>query len=160
MKYLEPIPPALAWYNRSQLPNGRWARYYEFKTNRPLYFTSDSRSTYRLTYDDSDLPDHYSFQAGSYPTSVESNHDEIVAKGIEQYNRDHEPVELTTDEKLAKAEAMEQAVRETLAAQTDKGVWLSKNSGYGPPDKRMLFMRTVQRSMRVLSDYLSYANDR
>jgi hypothetical protein len=127
------------------------ARFYEFKTNRPLYFTSDSRSTYRLTYDDSDLPDHYSFQAGSYPTSVESNHDEIVAKGIQQYNRDHEPVELTAEEKLAKAEAMEQAVRETLAAQTDKGVWLSKN---------LITMRTVQRSMRVLSDYLGYVNDR
>ena len=100
-KYLDPIPPALDWYRRSQLSNGRWARFYELKTNRPLYFTSDNRTTYRLTYDDSDLPDHYSFQAGRYPESVESNHDEILAKGIEQYKADHEPVELTADEKLA-----------------------------------------------------------
>jgi hypothetical protein len=37
--YLKPIPPALEWFQRSRTPNGQWARFYELKTNRPLYFT-------------------------------------------------------------------------------------------------------------------------
>ncbi|MFQ5808663.1 MAG: pectate lyase, partial [Armatimonadota bacterium] len=46
-KYLKPIPPAIDWLNRSRLPNGQHARFYELGTNKPLYFTKD---TYHLTY--------------------------------------------------------------------------------------------------------------
>ena len=51
-KYLEPIPRALAYLKKSRLPDGRLARYYELKTNRPLYMTRDG-DEYSLTYDDS-----------------------------------------------------------------------------------------------------------
>jgi hypothetical protein len=60
-RYLAPIPAALAWLRRSAIAPGRWARFYELGTNRPLYFTRE----YGLTHDDGDLPTHYSFQ-GSY----------------------------------------------------------------------------------------------
>jgi PelA/Pel-15E family pectate lyase len=61
-KYLEPIPAAIAWLERSKLPDGRWARFYELGTNKPLYCKAD---TYEVTYDDSDLPTHYGFKIGS-----------------------------------------------------------------------------------------------
>src|SRR5262249_3035565 len=51
-KYLEPIPRALAYLEKSRLPNKKLARFYELKTNRPLYFTRD----YELTYDGSRVP--------------------------------------------------------------------------------------------------------
>ena len=51
-KYLEPIPRALGYFKKCLLPDGRVARYYEFKTNRPLYMDAE----YRLTYDDSAAP--------------------------------------------------------------------------------------------------------
>lgn len=57
-KYLEPIPRALAWLKRSLLPDGKLARYYELKTNKPLYMTRE----YKLTFDDSDLPEHYGWK--------------------------------------------------------------------------------------------------
>jgi PelA/Pel-15E family pectate lyase len=41
--------------------NEELARFYELKTNRPLYFTSD----YELTYDANDLPTHYAFRVPS-----------------------------------------------------------------------------------------------
>ncbi|MGL5095369.1 MAG: pectate lyase, partial [Planctomycetia bacterium] len=47
-KYLKPIPAALAYLRRSKLSDGRLARFYELKSNKPLYMTSD----YVLTYDD------------------------------------------------------------------------------------------------------------
>jgi len=64
-KYLRPIPAAVEWFRRSSIGPGRWARFYELGTNRPLYFTRK----YELTYDASDLPTHYSFQG---PNGVES----------------------------------------------------------------------------------------
>lgn len=57
-KYLEPIPRALAYYKKCLLPDGKIARYYEFKTNKPLYM--DTR--YQLTYDDSAVPSHYGWK--------------------------------------------------------------------------------------------------
>lgn len=60
-KYLEPIPKALKYLERSRLPDGRLARYYELRTNKPLYMTRD----YQLTHDDSDLPQHYGWKTAS-----------------------------------------------------------------------------------------------
>lgn len=58
-RFLRPIPPALKWYEANALPDGRYARFYEMRTGRPLYFVKD---TYELTYDDSNLPTHYAFK--------------------------------------------------------------------------------------------------
>lgn len=58
--YLEPIPRAVAYLKRSRLPDGRLARFYELRSNRPLYFTLD----YHLTYSDANMPTHYAFKIG------------------------------------------------------------------------------------------------
>lgn len=154
-KYLEPIPRALEWYRRSQLPNGRWARFYELKTNRPLYFTFDNGTTYWLTYSDRDIPDHYSMNQSSFPTTVERDYNAIMAHGLANYIAANKPKELTTAQKIAAAEALEAKVREVLAAQTPNGVWVRERQG-----KRFIEMERVQGNMRVLSDYLRRANDR
>ncbi len=78
-KYLKPIQPALAWFERSKLPDGTYARFYELQTNKPLFFVKD---TYVLTYDDSNMPTHYSFKV-----SQQSNLDlfkKQLAKGREE----------------------------------------------------------------------------
>jgi PelA/Pel-15E family pectate lyase len=67
-KWLEPIPRALAWLKRSQLPDGRLARYYELRSNRPLYMTAD----YKLTYNDGDVPDHYGWKTESRVAALEA----------------------------------------------------------------------------------------
>ena len=37
-RFLKPVPRALAYLKKSQLPDGRLARFYELKTNRPALF--------------------------------------------------------------------------------------------------------------------------
>lgn len=69
-KYLEPIPSALAYLKKSELPDGKLARFYELKTNRPLYFTKQ----YELTYKSDDMPTHYSFILKSSVNSLESRY--------------------------------------------------------------------------------------
>jgi PelA/Pel-15E family pectate lyase len=63
-KYLEPISAALKWLDKSKLPDNTLARYYELKTNRPLYMER-SGEKYSLTYDDRNLPDHYGWKTAS-----------------------------------------------------------------------------------------------
>jgi len=36
--YLEPIPDAIRWLKDSRMPNGKWGRFLEIGTNKPLYY--------------------------------------------------------------------------------------------------------------------------
>jgi hypothetical protein len=69
-KYLKPIPAALAYLRKSQLPDGRLSRFYELQTNRPLFMKRTGKR-YDLTYSSDDLPTHYGF-------IVDSRLDEIA----------------------------------------------------------------------------------
>ena len=59
--YLKPIPRALKFLQQAKLPDGQLARYYELKSNKPLYMSRRGK-TYSLTYDDSRLPSHYGWK--------------------------------------------------------------------------------------------------
>ncbi len=74
-RFLEPIPAAIAWLKRSQLPDGQLARFYELQTNRPLYFVKD---TYELTYSDDNLPTHYGFKGKSKVDRLEKEYESQV----------------------------------------------------------------------------------
>jgi hypothetical protein len=67
-QFLNPIPRALDYLKKSRLPDGRIARFYELKTNRPLYFTRD----YELTYNGSQVPTHYGFTFDSRLDAIEA----------------------------------------------------------------------------------------
>jgi hypothetical protein len=73
-KYLGPVPAAVAYLRRSLRPDGRLARFYELKTNRPLYFWRDGERKYHLTYDDDRLPDHYAFVVNSRLDAIEAEY--------------------------------------------------------------------------------------
>ncbi|MEQ1852151.1 MAG: pectate lyase [Chthoniobacteraceae bacterium] len=111
-KYLEPIPRALAWLRRSLLPDGRLARYYELKTNQPLYMTRD----YLLTHDDSAVPEHYGWKTSSKLGALENAY--AAAKAGRP-----KPVA-----SVAPAAA---AVRQIVASLDAEGRWLSTYEGQG-----------------------------
>ncbi|MBL8826730.1 MAG: pectic acid lyase, partial [Planctomycetaceae bacterium] len=75
-RFLAPIPSAVAYLKRSLIDDRRLARFYELKTNRPLYFTKQ----YELTYDDSDLPTHYGFKIDSKLDRIEKAYADVTAK--------------------------------------------------------------------------------
>jgi len=153
-RFLAPLPGVIDWFRRSQLPNGRWARFYELKTNRPLYFYAE---TYRLTYDPSNPPTHYSFEGSYYNPSLAERNQHIVEIGLDAYiaEREAEAI-LTPEQAIARAEEMEETVRELLDARSEDGVWL-RRGGYGGDDVMHLDMQTVQSRMRTLSEYVRLA---
>jgi hypothetical protein len=144
-KYLKPIPAAVAWFGRSRLPSGKWARFYELRTNRPLYFTKD----YRLTYDDSDVPTHYSF-SGEYGVAGAIGYCEAVkAAGREKWLAAHVPKKPTGEEAKRRAAAMEERVRGVIAALDEKGRWLGRDGRI----ESKLFVQNVA----TLCDYIEAA---
>lgn len=148
-KYLTPFPAALDWYRRSALPDGKYARFYELKTNRPLYFTSDQRTTYWLTYSDHDLPDHYGFKGLSYPRSLEQTYEAMKQQGLAAYAAARTPRPQTREQKIAAAEALEEQVKTVLGNQDAKGRWLRKDK---------IEMTDFQKNLQLLANYLRLAS--
>ena len=76
-KYLEPLPRAIEYLSTSRLPDGRLARFYELKTNKPLYFT---RYDYELTYSDANMPTHYAFKSSCNLEGIVNEDETLIAK--------------------------------------------------------------------------------
>jgi PelA/Pel-15E family pectate lyase len=110
-KFLEPIPAAVMYLQRSLLNDGQLARYYELETNKPLYMERGGKN-YRLTHDDSNLPTHYGWK-------TDARLDELR----EQYSRaktgDAEPPSFVA----------EQDVRNIIADLDQQGRWVSTYNG-------------------------------
>lgn len=119
-KYLEPLPRALAYYRRSVLPEVDnpseirrracpkgtpcMARFYELKTNKPLYVTKGTRVSvldqgatlvdgYELSYNDASVITHYGvLVSGAALTEVEQEYREVVnadAAGLKRPEKLH-----------------------------------------------------------------------
>jgi PelA/Pel-15E family pectate lyase len=147
-KFLAPIPRALVWAKRSLLPDGRLARFYELKTNTPLYFTKDD---YVLTYDDSNMPTHYAFKvSGNRIERIEKYYDQIMGEGREAVMAKRnllQPVD-------------EAQVQEIVAALDDQGRWISRGRLRDPDHPReriasdVISCRTFYQNMRTLARYV------
>ena len=147
-KYLAPIPSAMEWFKRSKLPDGRWSRFYELKTNKPLYFTK----AYELTFDDSDLPTHYSFQGDYGVAGAIKYYEDVKDAGRGKWLESHKAAPLAAEQAKRRAAALENRVRSVNAALDDKGRWLSRD---GRIESR-LFVQNVE----TLCDYLEAAQTR
>ena len=139
-RFLEPVPKALAYLKKSELPGGGLARYYEFKTNKPLYFDGE----YQLTYDDGAVPGHYSFKVGSGLEKLEA--DLARCRAGEGPKRPGAPSN-------GKVEAI-------LKAANEDGIWLEKgfvrdaDGKKVVPKEGILSSRTFAKNLSTLSAWL------
>jgi len=146
-RFLEPIPKALAWAKRSRLSDGRLARFYELKTNTPLYFTKD----YTLTYDDSDMPTHYAFKvSGNRIEGIERTYNRIINDGREK---------ILSERNRAPQPDPEQ-IQEIIQALDEQGRWVENDSLRNPENRRerieteILSCRTFNRNLTLLARYV------
>ena len=144
-KYLEPIPRALAYYKRSMLPDIAnpseirrracpanapcVARFYELRTNRPLYITKGTRVTavgqgvtnvdgYELSYSDASVITHYAvLTSGSGFAAIEREFD-AVQKG--------EAASLRRPDRLRGLSPWAEARAGGMAAAGDRGALASR----------------------------------
>ncbi len=145
-KYLEPIPRALVYLKKSQLPDGRLARFYELKTNRPLYFTRQ----YELTYDDNDLPTHYGFKVNSSLDAIQATYDRI---------KESPPRPLRVEEKrtVKLTSSLTRQARAVVDALDRRGAWgeagtLRTVESYAGP---VVESRTFARNVEILARFIA-----
>ena len=149
-RFLEPVPRALAWARASRLPDGRMARFYELKTNRPLYFTRE----YALTYSDADPPTHYAFKVGNRTDRIESLYLRILEEGREAILAERARVRPVSEER----------VRAIVDALDEEGRWLEEGRLRNPEDRNapiaaeVISCRTFNRNLTLLSQFLVSRN--
>lgn len=148
-KYLEPIPRAIAYFRRSVLPDGQLARFYELKTNRPLYFTV----TYGTTYSDADMPTHYAFKVGNGIDAIERAYQALAAL---------DPAELrpaASSSRGKPSDGQMRQVEQVIAALDASGRWVEvgrmKYHGDDDPTRRVIDCRTFNANARALIQYLA-----
>ncbi len=150
-RFLDPIPKALDWAKRSRLSDGRMARFYELKTNTPLYFTKD----YVLTYDDSDMPTHYAFKvSGNRIENIETLYNQIKEKGMEAVlAKRNRPSNIDPKD-----------VQNIIQALDDQGRWIDQGRLKTPENRNetiqadMLSTRTFIRNLTLLAQYVKSQN--
>ena len=152
-KYLNAVAPAVSWYLRSAIVPGKWARFYELQTNRPLYFTKD----YQLTYQDNDMPTHYSFQSSYGVKGMIRYYEAVRKQGREGWLAAQTPKPLSASQRTARAKSMEKQVRAVITAQDSLGRWITRNK---LETRGMIFGDRVETNtfidhIGMLSKYLS-----
>ena len=117
-KYLAPIPSAIAYLRKSQLPDGRLARFYELKTNRPLYFRRTGK-LYQLTYSSDNLPTHYAFIVDSRLDALEAEYRRLLSASHPDLSGSK------GKEKVGLAPfSLEARVRPLIAGMDQRGAWV------------------------------------
>lgn len=114
-RYLGPIVPGVKYLEKSLLPTGKLARYYELETNKPLYMERDGKQ-YKLTNDDSRLPSHYGWQNPSRLDMIKMAYRaRLAGRSVDSVL---EPREVDTD-----------AVESIVKSLDEEGRWMSRYSG-------------------------------
>ncbi|TWT62516.1 AGE family epimerase/isomerase [Rubinisphaera italica] len=140
-KYLQPIPSALTYLKSSLLKDGQLARFYELKTNRPLYLeVIDGK--YHLTYDDSNLPTHYAFK--------------IPAK-IEKYESEYRRLTKEPIRQKSPRKPSQDRIQSIMSGLDERGAWVDSGNmkGYNKASKEgVIESETFVKNVRDLCDYL------
>ncbi len=149
-KYLEPLPRALEYLRRSRLPDGRLARFYELKTNKPLYFT---REDYKLTYSDADTPTHYSFKTYYGIETIAREYERLRALDSVELKR---PKKVPAPQLSRSLTARTKSIIDRL---DEQGRWVEngrlRNDEQDNTTRRVIDCRTFINNVSALSTYLS-----
>jgi hypothetical protein len=118
-RYLEPVPRAMEYLRASLLPDGRLARFYELRTNRPLFMTKK----YELTYDGSDVPTHYGFYSRSQLDSIARSLAD-ARRELAQNPTSSLKTKLREEPRVTSPSAAE--VRAVISALDSRGAWVER----------------------------------
>jgi hypothetical protein len=131
-KYLEPLPRAIAWFQRSEVAPEIWARMYEIGTNTPVFGDRDGKIKYRIEDLTPERQTGYSWRGAYGIPSAISYYEEVKAAGrakILEKRKTAEANAASAKGKAARAKALEPRVRAAVAALDTNGRWLVKYRG-------------------------------
>lgn len=149
--FLKPVPQALGWLEKSTLPDGRIARFYELKTNRPLYFNRK----YELTYHANDLPTHYSFIVANKTVDLRKKYEKAVAMSDRQRTKEADSRHIYPERK----NVTDDQVLRVVDSLDQRGAWVEEGRlSYYPktdPTRRIISSQTFMKNAKVLADWIA-----
>lgn len=148
-KYIEPIPAAIDWFERSKLSDNLWARLYEVGTNRPIYGDRDSKVHYTLEEISEERRTGYSWQR-SWGVSAIEEYNRLMTLGADQYRREQSR-EMSDDEIRDAMSAIASEAGEAMSSLDVEGRWIDDESG-------MIVSRDFVDNMRAIIRYIKADN--
>lgn len=133
-RFLQPLDAAIPFYQRSEIGDGKLARFYELHTNRPLFFTKQ----YKLTYSSGDMPTHYAFVVSSKLNSIEREFKTI--QNISQTV----PPKSASNLRIRRTKALNTKVAAILNDLDTRGAWVETGRlrYHGPDDTTTQVIRS------------------
>lgn len=117
--YLEAIPDVIRWLKASQLPNGKWGRFLELGTNKPLYYDRGRIRVDSLHQLSLERRSGYGYENDLAPAlaAVEKRYQKILRDGKAE------------PEKMSD-EALINAVQSVITSQDKLGRWIVHNDRF------------------------------
>ena len=148
-KYLRPIPRAIAWLQRSEIAPGRWARFYEMGTNRPIYGDRDGTIHYQVEELSPERRTGYGWQGGFGVAGAVAYYENVTKAGRAAWLDRKETAPPTGRQGTAGAQSLEPRVRAVLAALDAQSRWIARSRGAERIQTRLFIEH-----LGVLCDYL------
>ena len=151
-KYLAPLPRAIAWFKRSEIAPGIWARMYEIGTNTPIYGDRDGKIKYRVEDLTPERQTGYSWKGAYGMPGVFSYYEEVKGAGraaILEKRKSAEAKAASAAGKAERARSLEPRVRAAIAALDPEGRWIVKFRGTD-----QIRTDTFITNLRTLADYV------
>ncbi len=151
-KYLAPLPRAIAWFKRSEVSPGVWARMYELRTNQPVYGDRDGKIKYRLEDLSLERQTGYSWRGPYGVAGVIAYYEEVKQLGRDAFLEKRRKSEAKANSpagKTASVRTLEPRARAAIAALDKEGRWVTDYKG--TPTIRT---ETFIAHLRTLSDYV------
>lgn len=152
-KYLAPIPRAIEYLRKSHVEGGQLARFYELKTNRPIYFNRNGPGgRHQLSYDTKDLATGYGYIIESNLDAIEKEYQRALRDGPATRPAAPKPPGPPS------AKLTEQA-REIMAAMDGRGAWVERGARMKhhkvAPESGVIDCRAFCRNVEILSRYVA-----
>jgi PelA/Pel-15E family pectate lyase len=143
-KYLAPIPAAIDWLERSRMENGKWARFYELSSNKPIYVNMDREVVYEFV----NIRPGYSWM-GDYASSAIKLYEKVKSAGRKKYLAQRD-ARATRKSQLSEMAELKPRVRAVIDKQDKRGRWV---------EDAQIRCSTFIRNIRLLSDYIALSHD-
>jgi len=152
-KFLEPIPRAIEWFNRSKLESGEWARMYELNTNRPVYGDRDKKIHYSLEELSEERRTGYSWESGYGVADLITYYENVKNTGREKWLKANPPVtevekRMTNQQNTGN---LESEVEKIINSMDDQNRWVQS---YPEDGKEWISTSDYIRNMNVLCKYV------
>ncbi len=131
VKILEPIPDAIRYLRKIKMENGKWARFVELGTNKPLYY---DRQRIRVEKLDDLHPERrkgYAYEINiEHPLEIAAQrYKKALDLGYEGLWKDEHP-SLTKEQIKERIDKITPTVNEIINSQDKSGAWITKNDKF------------------------------